>query len=614
MPPLKQFYFSVFENRTPPPPLPNSDRIEFLWQVFAACSIGLGLWYLTWRWTSSLNHEALWFSVPVVMAESLAYIGLLLFFNNIWRTDDVEKKAPPTCLKEVSPNSGDRLLSVDIFIPTYSEDPELVRYSIRDACAVTYPEPIDIRVHVLDDGNRLSMKRVSVEEGVNYITRDSNIGFKAGNLRNGMDQTTGDFMVILDADTRPFPTILENTLGYFRDPEVAWVQTPQWFYDIPNGRTLDFVWEKRFGQLGAHTAKLIQRIIGPIRFDQDPFINDPKLFYDVILRRRNRANASFCCGAGSIHRRNSILDGALKAYADTIVEENAGFTAQVQNASDQKILSDLVRHEACHHHEVTPYKFHVSEDIYTSLILHSDPDRTHKSVLHPNVESKMLSPQDLKSWVVQRFKYAGGSLDILAHDNRMLRRGLSWGQRAMYGMTFYSYLTPIWNVVFIAAPLIALFTGISPVEAYTSDFFWHLLPFLIVHELAALFGMWGLDNRKGRMLNLAFFWINLQALWTVVRGREVKFKVTPKERDNGNYLSLVIPQLTVIVLTFAGLLFAAERTYRSGDPALLGSLVVNGFWATINAYSMTVLVSAALWTPAKDPEQSQELQMTKEAA
>ena len=604
MPPLKRFYFSIYENRKPPLPLPNSKRIEFLWQVFAACSIGLGLWYLVWRWSSSLNMDALWFALPVVVAETLAFFGLLLFFNNIWSTDDVPQQAPPRTMAEVSNDGLERPLAVDIFIPTYSEDPELVRYSIRDACAVTYSVPIDVRVHVLDDGNRLSMKRVSVEEGVNYITRDSNVGFKAGNLRNGMDQTTGDFMVILDADTRPFPTMLENTLGYFRDPDVAWVQTPQWFYDIPNGRTLDTVWAKRFGEIGKWTAELIQSIIGPVRFDQDPFINDPKLFYDVILRRRNRANASFCCGAGSIHRRNSILDGALKAYAHSVTEENKGFTAKVIDPHDRKLLAETVTQEARHFHEITPYKFHVSEDIYTSLILHSDPARTHKSVLHPTVESKMLSPQDLKSWVVQRFKYAGGSLDILAHDNRMFRKGLSWSQKAMYGMTFYSYLTPIWNCIFIAAPLIALFTGISPVEAYTADFFWHLLPFLIVHELAALFGMWGIDNRKGRMLNLAFFWINIQALWTVARGQEIKFKVTPKERDDGNYLSLVIPQLVIIILTFAGLLFAAERTFRSEDPALLGSLIVNGFWALINAYSMTVLVSAALWTPAKDPEQA----------
>ena len=61
-------------------------------------------------------------------------------------------------------------------------------------------------------------------------------------------------------------------------------------------------------------------------------------------------------------------------------------------------------------YRINPYKFYVSEDIYTSIVLHSDPEHHWKSVLHPKVELKMLSPQDfIKTWMIQRFKYAGGS-------------------------------------------------------------------------------------------------------------------------------------------------------------------------------------------------------------
>lgn len=62
------------------------------------------------------------------------------------------------------------------------------------------------------------MKAVCEQEGANYITRQSNIGYKAGNLRNGLEHTDGDFLIICDADTRVFPTLLSHTLGYFRDP------------------------------------------------------------------------------------------------------------------------------------------------------------------------------------------------------------------------------------------------------------------------------------------------------------------------------------------------------------------------------------------------------------
>ncbi|MGE0087091.1 MAG: glycosyltransferase [Desulfococcaceae bacterium] len=80
-----------------------------------------------------------------------------------------------------------------------------MRLSIRDAKKITYPHPADIRIHVLDDGRRPAMKALADQEGVNYITRDSNIGFNAGNLQNAMKQTDGDFILICDADKhQPF--------------------------------------------------------------------------------------------------------------------------------------------------------------------------------------------------------------------------------------------------------------------------------------------------------------------------------------------------------------------------------------------------------------------------
>ena len=84
------------------------------------------------------------------------------------------------------------------------------------------------------------MEALAAELGVNYISRNNNIGFKAGNMRNAMEKTSGDFIVICDADTRIFPTFLVNNLGYFRDPKVAWVQTPQWFFDLPEGKNLRY--------------------------------------------------------------------------------------------------------------------------------------------------------------------------------------------------------------------------------------------------------------------------------------------------------------------------------------------------------------------------------------
>lgn len=595
------FYFERFEHRTPPEPLPRAPLTECLWQYLAVINLILGAWYLWWRWSSSLNYDALWFAIPLVSAETLAYVGLALFTYNLWATNDYEQKPPPRSIADCTDGEGgDRSISVDVFIATYNEDEELVRLSIRDAKAIRYPHPLRLTIHVLDDGRRERMRAVAGEEGVNYITRADNTGFKAGNLRNAMEQTSGDFIVICDADTRPFPSLLENTLGYFRDSDVAFVQTPQWFYDLPEGRRLGEVWGRRAGPPGRLAAHAIERLFGEIRVGEDPFVNDPKMFYDVIQRRRNRANAAFCCGAASLHRREAVMFVALRAYADVIertTPEKRPLIDRFRGRRADPAAQALARWQAAQAQELTPYKFHVSEDIYTSIVLHRDRERRWKSVLHPAVESKMLSPQDLLTWTIQRFKYAGGSLDIFFNDNPVTRPGLTLPQRLMYATTFWSYLGALWNVMFLAAPLIYLFLGIPPVSAYTSDFFAHALPFLVFNELAFMVGTWGVSGFKGKVTYLASFPLSLRAIWAVVRRQQIKFPVTPKERQAGNFARLVMPQIVMVGLTLAALAFAAVQL-ALGDPDYsLGGLIANGFWGLNNILAMGIMIRAAFWKP-----------------
>lgn len=595
------FYFRAFEHRRPPAPLSMSALRESVWQVLATMNVALGGWYITWRWTDSINWDALWLSIPLVVAETGSFIGLVLFTFNLWRQEDTPLPSPPRTVSEVAdhPLEIDRPISVDVFFPSYSEDPELVRLSIQDAKRMTYPHPIDVRIHVLDDGKRDAMRRVAEEEGVGYMTRSTNVGFKAGNMRNGLEQTHGDFIVICDADTRPFPTFLEHTLPYFRDQEVAWVQTPQWFFDIPEGERLPRLLGRKIGAPGRWIGRAVEGVLGPVVIGEDPFENDPQMFYDVILRRRNWANASFCCGAGSVHRREAIMEAALKEFAEAVNAPVERIAHAIEDEDLRRDFEDAMRRQVVGEVELTPYKFHVSEDIYTSMVLHGDPSRKWKSVFHPQVESKMLSPQDLQTWVVQRFKYAGGTLDIALHDNPLVRSGMDWKQKLMYGATMWSYLGGLWNVVFLFAPIVYLFTAIPPVATYSFEFMKHIVPFLLVNELAFLVGTWGISNYRGKASYLAFFPLNLRAIWTVLKGEQIKFPTTPKERQTGNFSQLVQPQMLVILLTVAGIVVYSAALAR-GDVSNVAGFFVNSFWAINNVLAMSRIVRAAYWQPPEE--------------
>jgi cellulose synthase (UDP-forming) len=190
--------------------------------VLAAAS---GLNYVIWRWAASVNWESWWIAVPLVVAETYSLIDSLLFGLGAWRIR--ERGEPPS-----PPAAG---YTVDVFVTTYNEPVDLVMRTVRAALKIDYPHT----TWLLDDGDRDEVRAAASALGVGVITRsadwiDRPRHAKAGNLNNALLATEGEFILVLDADQVPHAGILDRTLGYFKDPKVALVQTPQWFENVPS--------------------------------------------------------------------------------------------------------------------------------------------------------------------------------------------------------------------------------------------------------------------------------------------------------------------------------------------------------------------------------------------
>ncbi|HEV7290738.1 MAG TPA: hypothetical protein VGN79_00330, partial [Devosia sp.] len=183
------------------------------------------------------------------------------------------------------------------------------------------------------------------------------------------------------------------------------------------------------------------------------------------------------------------------------------------------------------------------------------------------------------------------------NDSPFFRKGLTLWQKLMYAATFYSYLSPIWNVIFIVSPIVFLFTGIVPVAGYTLDFFIHISPFLLLNELSKLVAVWGNSNSKGRAWYLATFPLNLQALWAIIRRQKISFPVTPKDRQVGTYGRLVRWQMAVVVLTLSGLVWGWGAYTFEMPGYTLGAMIANTLWGLSNAVSMLPIIRAAYWQP-----------------
>ncbi|WP_136517421.1 MULTISPECIES: glycosyltransferase family 2 protein [Cellulomonas] len=240
-------------------------------RVVVTLTLVLGLNYTVWRWLESVNWSAWWIAVPLVIAETYSFVDVTLFGITMWKAKPREDPGPPP--------EG---VTVDVFITTYNEDVALVARTAEAARDIRYPH----RTWVLDDGARPEMRAEAERLGVGYVVRGADWAdrpkhAKAGNLNNALALTDGELILVLDADQIPTPDILDRTVAYFDDPQVALVQTPQFFTNVP---------------------------------EADPLGSQAPLFYGPIQQGKDGWNAAFFCGSNAILRRDALMQLGLVGY------------------------------------------------------------------------------------------------------------------------------------------------------------------------------------------------------------------------------------------------------------------------------------------------------------
>ncbi|MGH7473700.1 MAG: glycosyltransferase family 2 protein, partial [Candidatus Methylomirabilales bacterium] len=161
----------------------------------------------------------------------------------------------------------------------YSEPIEILFRTALCCTRLDYPSK---RVYILDDGGRREVRALAATLGCTYLHRPNRLGAKAGNLNYGLAHSSGELVACFDVDHVPVTSFLRETVGYFRDPNVALVQTPHTFINPdPFQRNL-----------------LLSRHI----------VNEQDLFYRIAMPGRDRWNAAFFCGSAAVLRRSALAE------------------------------------------------------------------------------------------------------------------------------------------------------------------------------------------------------------------------------------------------------------------------------------------------------------------
>ncbi len=169
---------------------------------------------------------------------------------------------------------------VDVFITVAGEPDGVVEKTVRAAVAMTHAPA---KVYILNDGyvtqreNWRDVEMLAARLGVNCITRTVPGGAKAGNINHALGLTQSPLIAIFDADHVPHPDFLKETVPYFSDTTMAFVQTPQYYRNSEENYITRGSWEQQ------------------------------EIFFGPICKGKNRFNAAIMCGTNMVLRRDALL-------------------------------------------------------------------------------------------------------------------------------------------------------------------------------------------------------------------------------------------------------------------------------------------------------------------
>ena len=110
--------------------------------------------------------------------------------------------------------------SVDVFVTAYNEEFTLIERCLQAACQMRGAHC----TWLLDDGHDPKLEQLAERLGAGYLTRPHRQDAKAGNINTALPRTTGDIIAIFDIDHIPQADFLEQTLPFFANPRIGFVQ------------------------------------------------------------------------------------------------------------------------------------------------------------------------------------------------------------------------------------------------------------------------------------------------------------------------------------------------------------------------------------------------------
>jgi cellulose synthase (UDP-forming) len=264
------------------------------------------------------------------------------------------------------------------------------------------------------------------------------------------------------------------------------------------------------------------------------------LFFGPIARGKDARGAMFCCGTNVVFRRDALEDvGGLPETS-------------------------------------------VTEDFELSIELH---ERGWESAYLPAVLANGLGPEDLGAYVGQQHRWARGCVGAFG---RIVKAELPWRHKLQYLLSASFFLTGWTLLVYMAMPVIRIFTGAQPIAAASADnFLVAFAPFFgLSLAMVATVGA-GRYTFSAYSLMAATFWVHVHASCKALFRRPSRFVVTPKNGDTDRQWGAAAPTLAMLALLTSAVVVGLAR---DRSPATLNNVAFALFHVVVLTHGVMTAV------------------------
>ncbi|HEX2065623.1 MAG TPA: glycosyltransferase, partial [Candidatus Thermoplasmatota archaeon] len=290
---------------------------RYRWRIAGLLSyvsmISLIAGYLAYSLTVTLPkvpEQERWLSYILLAAEAggLSLIVVFSFYSldasarRRWARSAAERPYDPRLRPKVA-----------FEVPVFNEPFEMVQQTILHLLRQDYPRERFL-VAVVDDSTDAALaSRLAAfcaEVGADYVRRPDRRGFKAGALNHATRLLPADFelVAVIDADYWVDPDFLKHTVGYFVDPSLSFVQTPQDYRNVGESFLT-----RRYKRAEAY-------------------------FYHAIMPSRNEQSAIIFCGTMGILRRRALEE--IGGFAEDQICEDAEVSVRLACAGWDSLYVD----------------------------------------------------------------------------------------------------------------------------------------------------------------------------------------------------------------------------------------------------------------------------------